>query len=215
MGYDIFICHATENDDWADTFAANLQSQGYAVYNDATAGRGSAPWPEKLHRAASEVSVALVLMAGRAYEKGWVRQEVNFFLTRKNGPKKDLLLIPVIVGEVDAAAPYPFMEADDHIDFRPPADYRTAFRTLIRTIRGEEKGAPEPWAGPLDLPAAARRGNEHQTATAVDTVLRRLGDAPVLILLSQSNALSGGFSDTWTSRASTGRRLPARIPSNA
>ncbi len=110
---DIFISYRTTHSQWVEILALNLKDQGYDVFLDRWHLIPGQDFAAKLHEALQNARCAILVATPDTSDSGWVQQELQSMLNRKNS-EPEFFFIPVVMGEFPGL---PFLETVQAVDF--------------------------------------------------------------------------------------------------
>jgi hypothetical protein len=91
--YDIFISYRTTHSEWVEILAHNLISQNYRVFLDRWELVPGQDFPAKIHQALAQARCAILVATPDTSDSGWVQQELQSMINRKNGGEKAMIIL--------------------------------------------------------------------------------------------------------------------------
>lgn len=195
--YDIFISYRTTHSDWVETLAFNLKDQGYNVFFDRWALVPGGDFPAQIHKALNASRCAILVATPDAADSGWVQQELQIMVNRKNS-EADFFFIPVVMGRFPDL---PFVETVQAVDFgdSDTGRYRLAFHRLLCGVRQEPPGPDKPFEGKLRLPietSAVHRPLVISESSFVEHLFMQVETGRPLMILAQADTDTQVYADT-------------------
>ncbi len=204
--YDVFISHRSLYKPWVETLAHNLRKRGYKVWLDTwelVPGRNFAPG---LQRGLDAARKGILVATPDAVDSGWVREEYEAMLSRKQRDP-GFSIVPLVFGEFPDL---PFLANVHCVDFRDPLPvaYRRAFYLLLCGLEDRPPGPDWTLEGELDIPeplspASGKpqplQGSEQAFLEEIFTTLARLHQP--LLLLAQADRGQGDLIQAILERA--------------
>ena len=145
-------------------------------------------FPSQIYGAITKARCAILVATPDASDSGWVQQELDLMVNRKNSGS-GFFFIPVILGEFPDL---PFVETIQAVDFgdSSPETYRCAFHRLLSGIEQKPPGADGRFSGDLRLPTAKienARSLIEAEKSFLDEVFTKLDNGLPLIILAQGD----------------------------
>jgi len=143
--YDIFISYRTTHSNWVETLAHNLKAQDYTVFLDQWELIAGQDFPAKIHDALKDACCAILVATPDTSDSGWVQQELQMMINRKNSGS-GFFFIPVVMGQFPDL---PFVENVQAVDFgdSQPEVYRRSFRKLLCGLKEKPPGSDAAFEG--------------------------------------------------------------------
>ena len=186
--YDIFISYRTTHSDWVETLAHNLKAQDYAVFLDQWELIPGQDFTVKIHDTLKEARCAILVATPDTSDSGWVQQELQMMINRKNSDL-DFFFIPVVMGEFPDL---PFVENVQAVDFSDsqPEIYRRAFQRLLCGLEQKPPGPEAAFEGNLRFPDSLSplgRPLVESEHTFLEDVFNQLEIGQPLMILAQAD----------------------------
>jgi len=136
---NVFISHATTDNDFASRLAEDLEkSQIVANYDDGDMLRGGENWVKKIQKAIDESSTVLVVVTAESAESEWVETEVLYAIKKKKP------MMPILLRGDAETIPMPLAKYQ-MVDFRGAYDakkYDEAFQNLLDQLQPHNGNGP-------------------------------------------------------------------------
>ena len=116
-GYDVFLSHKSEHKPWVEWLARCLKASGRSVFLDIWNLVPGESWVEGLRRGVDECRAAVLVATPDVINSGWIREEYNALLQRRQATP-EFKLVPIVFGDVPNL---PFLLNLQGIDCRDPA----------------------------------------------------------------------------------------------
>lgn len=129
--YDVFISHASEDNEWCEKLASQLKDAGLRIWFDRWNDGSDKSLVDMLSKGLKKSRRFVPVMTKVYFNKVWTQRELNYAIiedTRIPGR----FVIPIL--REDCSFP-PFLEDIPWIDFTNDADFENNCVTLIRTLR--------------------------------------------------------------------------------
>ncbi len=186
--YDIFISYRTTHSNWVETLAHNLKAQNYPVFLDQWELIPGQDFTVKIHDALKEARCAILVATPDTSDSGWVQQELQMMINRKNSGS-GFFFIPVVMGQFPDL---PFVENAQAVDFGDshPDVYRHAFQRLLCGLEQKPPGPDAPFEGELCLPyslSSLERPLVKSEHTFLEDVFKQLESGQPLMILAQAD----------------------------
>lgn len=190
--YDVFLSHKSEYKPWVEWLGRALQAQGRSVFLDIWNLKPGESWVEGLHRGLQNCRSAVLVATPEVVNSGWVREEYNSLLQRRQSP--DFRLVPIVFGEFPNL---PFLANLQAVDCRDPARYREWFHRILCGLDGKEPGALPFPAVALDPPPALTPPSTVEAVPGEESFVQRLmkriarASCPPILLAARSMRYQG------------------------
>ncbi|NIM10752.1 MAG: TIR domain-containing protein [Candidatus Aminicenantes bacterium] len=131
----IFICHASENKDFAGSLYQKLERAGFAPWLDKESLRGGDDWDKVIRKAIEkEIDYVVVLQSHELLKKfeGYVNKEINLALDRQDEFRRGIrFIIPIKIDDC------PILEELEHLH---TIDFSVAdnIEEVVKTIRRDQ-----------------------------------------------------------------------------
>jgi hypothetical protein len=129
---EVFICHAHEDKDYADSLYQKLKNEGIRPWLDKENLRGGDEWDKVIKKAIEKEIDYVVILQSRELAKrveGYVIKEINMALDRQNGFRRGIrFIIPVKIADC------PLLEEVEHLSAIYLED-KANMKKLIDTIQ--------------------------------------------------------------------------------
>jgi hypothetical protein len=186
--YDIFMSYRTTHSNWVETLAHNLKAQDYTVFLDQWELIPGHDFPAKIHEALKDARCAILVATPDTSDSGWVQQELQMMINRKNS-SPGFFFIPVVMGEFPDL---PFVETVQAVDFGDSqrVGYRRAFRRLLCGLEQKPPGPDVPFEGKLCFPdslSSLGRPLVQREHTFLEEVFNQLETGQPLMILAQAD----------------------------
>ena len=190
--YDVFISHRSDHKPWVETLARNLKTRGYDVFLDLWELVPGYNFADGLHKGLRRSRKGILVATPDAVDSGWVREEYDAMLSRKNR-ESSFTIIPLVLGDIPDL---PFLENVHYVDFRDPAPqaYRRAFYHLLCGLRDQLPGSEVVLNGELEVPEPINhepQALQSRRRNFLDDIFDVLHINPILMLLAQADRAEG------------------------
>jgi hypothetical protein len=186
MSYDIFISYRVTHKAWVEALARNLQAQGYRVFLDMWALRAGESWAAQLYQALQDASYGVIVVTPDVIDSGWVKDEWDTMLQRKNSGKP-FKMIPLLAG---GQADLPFMKNIQYVDFTRHEAYSESFYCLMCGLKGVEPGPDRAFDKDIEIPEPLvfqTVSSHYQTDSILPAIFERLFHPRTVMVLSQAD----------------------------
>lgn len=184
----IFISHSSADKAWVTALAKNLQRRGYEVWLDIwhlTPGRS---FIRGLQDALEKAHAGILVVTPEARASGWVQDEYEVMLRRKN-TGSDFVIIPVVLGNGED---FPFLGNIHCVDFRNHERYRRSLYEVICGVEGNSPGPDGEVEGELEIPPIPHAPILQEDVTAfLDRMFGQLEQDQLTMLLAQDGMATG------------------------
>jgi hypothetical protein len=202
--YDIFISYRTTHSNWVETLAHNLKAQNYSVFLDHWELIPGQDFTVKIHDALKDARCAILVATPDTSDSGWVQQELQMMINRKNSGS-GFFFIPVVMGQFPDL---PFVENVQAVDFGDshPEVYRRAFQRLLCGIEQVPPTFEVSFEGELRFPyslSSLGRPLVQSEHTFLEEVFKQLETAQPLMILAQADTNTQIYAHTLRKRAKT------------
>jgi len=183
--YDVFVSHKSEHKPWVEWLSKALKGCGRSVFLDIWNLTPGDNWVEGLHRGLEGARSAVLVATPEVVNSGWVRQEYDSLLRRRQA-EPSFRLIPIVFGDIPNL---PFLKDLQAVDFRDPARYRESFHRLLCGLEGREPGSETCLPCEIPPPPPLRLQGVEAAAPGETAFLQRVVDrlsrpfcAPLMLL---------------------------------
>lgn len=127
----VFICHASEDKEYAARLYGQMETKGFKPWLDKENLRGGVLWDNQIQRTIKEIDYFVVLNSKALSEKdiGYVNKEITFALERQPEFRERIFIIPV---RIDDSPLLKMFEPFQVIDLRDPNQTDKLFNTISR-----------------------------------------------------------------------------------
>ena len=200
--YDIFISYRTTHSNWVETLAHNLKAQNYSVFLDQWELIAGQDFTIQIHEALKDAGCAILVATPDTSDSGWVQQELQMMINRKNSGS-GFFFIPVVMGQFPDL---PFVENVQAIDFgdSQPEVYRRAFQRLLCGLEQKPPGCDDPFEGDLRFPyslSSLGRPLVQSEHTFLEDVFNQLETTQPLMILAQADTNTQIYAHTLRKQA--------------
>ena len=184
VGYDVFLSHKSEHKAWVEWLATSLRASGRSVFLDIWNLVPGESWVEGLRRGVDECRAAVLVATPDVINSGWIREEYNALLLRRQATP-GFRLVPIVFGDIPNL---PFLLNLQGIDCRDSARYRQWFQRLLDGLDGREPGPNPEYSGQLPPPPPMRGAATQRVLPGeqafVQRIMGRIGRAncpPIMV----------------------------------
>jgi hypothetical protein len=127
----VFICHASEDKEYAAGLYRQMEAKGLKPWLDKENLRGGVLWDNQIQRAIREIDYFIVLNSKALLEKdvGYVNKEIAIAQERQPEFRERIFIIPV---QIDNSPLLRMFEPFQAIDLRDPSQAEKLFNVIWR-----------------------------------------------------------------------------------
>ncbi len=180
--YDVFLSHASEDDEFVKRLADNLERAGADVFDDARSIKPGEHITLKVSKALKASRKLVFIMTPASASKNWPQAE-SLYHSFADPTNQERRLIPLMLEDCE---PPDLLQPLKYIDFRNPEDYSIRFRELLEaldlvlpTFESREREMPDFEERELRGRDAYKRGKafEQEVATLYKLLGFEVGDS--------------------------------------
>ena len=127
----VFICHASEDKEYAAGLYRQMEAKGFKPWLDKENLRGGVLWDNQIQRVIKEIDYFIVLNSKALLEKdvGYVNKEIAFAQERQPEFRERIFIVPV---QIDNSPLLKMFEPFQAIDLRDPSQAEKLFNVIWR-----------------------------------------------------------------------------------
>jgi hypothetical protein len=128
MGVDVFISHASEDEEWASQLARQLRRLGLKAWDPSAEIAPGDNWALEIGRALEESGAMIVLLSPASAKSDSVKREIEYAITSKRFRER---LIPVMVKRTTG---FPWVLSQLQIEQGEPSDVAKRIAKRLRAV---------------------------------------------------------------------------------
>jgi hypothetical protein len=200
--YDIFISYRTNQRQWVEALAKNLQQQGYTIFLDIWEIQGGQDFTKIIDEAIQSSRFTLLITTLDSSESGWIQREYES-LSKQQLENSEFRCIPIILGEFPNS---PFLESVQAIDFKNSSkkNYAIAFQYLICALENQAPGSNPSFNKALEFPDYIREEKRvllQQKLSFIEEIFNCLDMGNAVMVLKQADTTSQHYSNALLKKA--------------